>query len=190
MCSEQWREERKRMLHLCNEESRELTRDCIEDALLRLLREKDFKDISVTDIATKAGVSRGAYYRNYESKEDIFRCIMKKKFESAYLYMRQREQGVDPYAFWCGMFERILEDLAFYQIAVKIKQEIVLLEYFNEMATHLVLGGNVSRRVSHYELLYYAGASYNVIIGWIKNGAKETPTEMAAIITPLMEEIK
>lgn len=187
MCSEQWREERKRMLHLCNEESRELTRDCIEDALLRLLREKDFKDISVTDIAAKAGVSRGAYYRNYESKEDIFRCILKKKFESAYLYMRQREQGIDPYAFWCGMFEELLNDMSFYRLAVKIKQEIVLLEYFNEMAVHLRPN---AKDVSHYETLFYTGASYNVIIGWIKNGAKETPTEMAAIITPLMEEIK
>lgn len=186
MCSDEWKQERNRMLHLCNEESRELTRTCIEDALLRLLREKDFKDISVTDIATKAGVSRGAYYRNYESKEDIFRCILRKKFSNVYNYMRQREQGINPNAFWCGMFEGILRDIEFYKLAVRIGQEITLLEYFNPMAAQF----SPAESVSHYEMLYYTGAAYNVIVGWIKGGAKESPQEMADILTPLMEAIR
>ena len=37
----------------------------------RLKKEKDFKDISITEITKKAGVSRMAYYRNYKSKDDI-----------------------------------------------------------------------------------------------------------------------
>lgn len=186
MCSDEWKQERNRMLHLCNMESRELTRACIEDALLRLLQEKNFKDISVTDIAAKAGVSRGAYYRNYESKEDVFRCIVRQKFQSVYTYMREREQGINPNAFWCGMFEGLLKDIEFYKLAVQIGQEIALLEHFNPMSAQFSSAG----RIGHYEMLFYTGAAYNVIVGWIRGGAKESPQTMADILTPLMEAIQ
>lgn len=42
------------------------TRDSIVDALERLLREKDFAEISVGDLAEEAGVSPGAIYRRFE----------------------------------------------------------------------------------------------------------------------------
>ena len=48
-----------------------LVKKCIVDALLILMNEKDFDDISITEICNKAGVSRMAYYRNYYTKKDI-----------------------------------------------------------------------------------------------------------------------
>jgi AcrR family transcriptional regulator len=42
-----------------------LTKECILTALLRLMEEKPYSSISITDITTLAGVSRMAYYRNY-----------------------------------------------------------------------------------------------------------------------------
>ena len=41
---------------------------CIKDSLLILMNEKNFKDITITEITEKAGVSRMAYYRNYTYK--------------------------------------------------------------------------------------------------------------------------
>ena len=43
----------------------------ITEALLLLLKKKDYKDISITEICKKAGVTRMSFYRNFESKEDI-----------------------------------------------------------------------------------------------------------------------
>ena len=45
--------------------------DCIYDALIALMKVKPYNKISVTDITERAGVSRMAYYRNYEEKDDI-----------------------------------------------------------------------------------------------------------------------
>lgn len=45
--------------------------DCIYDALISLMKVKPYNKISVTDITERAGVSRMAYYRNYEEKDDI-----------------------------------------------------------------------------------------------------------------------
>ena len=43
----------------------------ITEALLSLLEKKEYKDISITEICKKAGVTRMSFYRNFESREDI-----------------------------------------------------------------------------------------------------------------------
>ena len=61
---------------MCNmsnkkQSTHELAVDCIYTALLKLMQTKPYKDITVSDITRKAGVSRMAYYRNFSDKDDI-----------------------------------------------------------------------------------------------------------------------
>ena len=63
--------EKKAMKRLSNAEANRLTRECLQIALIKLMAEKDFEKITVTEITGLAGVSRTAFYRNYESKEAI-----------------------------------------------------------------------------------------------------------------------
>lgn len=46
-------------------------RSSITDALVDLLEEKPLDQIGVTEVASKAGVSRVSFYRNFESLDDI-----------------------------------------------------------------------------------------------------------------------
>lgn len=46
-------------------------KNSIVGALIDLMKEKNFEDISVSEITIRAGVSRVSYYRNFDSKEDI-----------------------------------------------------------------------------------------------------------------------
>lgn len=48
----------------------------LRDALLTLLREKDFHKITVTDICRTAKCSRNAFYLHYESKENLYNAIL------------------------------------------------------------------------------------------------------------------
>ena len=43
----------------------------ITKALFRLMHEKSFSDISITELIRDAGVARVSFYRNYDSKEDV-----------------------------------------------------------------------------------------------------------------------
>lgn len=47
----------------------------IEEAFLDLLEEKNYNDITVTDIVKRANVSRTSYYRHYSSIDDIVESI-------------------------------------------------------------------------------------------------------------------
>ena len=62
-------------LRQLNLESNQLTKDCIRTALLSLMATELFEQITVTAIIKKSGVSRGGFYRNYASKEDVLREI-------------------------------------------------------------------------------------------------------------------
>lgn len=63
--------ERIRILRENNAASNLETRNCIKEALLALLKEKDYDSIRMTDIIRKSGVSRSGVYKNYKNKNDI-----------------------------------------------------------------------------------------------------------------------
>ena len=45
------------------------TRKWLQESLLVLMKEKNFRDIQVTEIADRAEVSRPAFYLHFHSKE-------------------------------------------------------------------------------------------------------------------------
>jgi AcrR family transcriptional regulator len=48
------------------------TRDRLGDALVELLVQKTFDDITVQDVLDRAGVSRSTFYTHYRDKNDLF----------------------------------------------------------------------------------------------------------------------
>lgn len=86
-------------LYQSNKEANQLTKESIETALLFLLEKKDLKQISISELVRKAGVSRNAFYRNYKSKEDILEAYyertsisLKKKWQN--LQTKVQRNGV------------------------------------------------------------------------------------------------
>ena len=50
----------------------------ITDALLKLMKEQSFNDISISQICDEAGVGRASFYRNFENKEAVISRYLKK----------------------------------------------------------------------------------------------------------------
>lgn len=48
------------------------TRDTLGDALVALMHEKGFEDITVQDVLDRARVGRATFYAHYSDKEDLF----------------------------------------------------------------------------------------------------------------------
>ena len=59
------------ILRMSNKESNRLTRECLQTALIYLMGQKPFDKISISEIVRRSGVSRTAFYRNYNSKEEV-----------------------------------------------------------------------------------------------------------------------
>lgn len=50
----------------------------ITDELLRLLKEKELSEISISELCKLAGVGRASFYRNFKNKEDVLRHYIHK----------------------------------------------------------------------------------------------------------------
>lgn len=46
----------------------QIAKECLVTALIQLLKEKNLSEITISELASKAGVSRMTYYRNYTTK--------------------------------------------------------------------------------------------------------------------------
>ncbi len=73
--------------------------DCIYEALLQLMEKKEYKDITITDITKKAGVSRMAYYRNYADKDEILLRHLRMYLDQAEADLKER-QDLSREEFW------------------------------------------------------------------------------------------
>jgi AcrR family transcriptional regulator len=72
-------------------------RDLILVAALEVLRRHEGEEATVADILLQAGLSTRAFYRHFETKEDVIRCLYERDAESfgAHLW-RRVEAAPDP----------------------------------------------------------------------------------------------
>ena len=147
-------------------QSNVLAKECIVTALIQLLKEKPLSAISVCELTEKAGVSRMTYYRNYQSKEDIFAsyledALMNYKQEAKSLSLDKHQEFIDS-LFKSGLSHMLLNAISQY-----------VLETWYHPGDSIEL---------YYCLQAFAGALYNLYITWSSNGFKESPEELAEIM--------
>ena len=58
------------------------TRKLIEDAFLEVLQAKGFEDLSVQDVADRAGINRVTFYSHFVDKYALLRYAVRKAFEA------------------------------------------------------------------------------------------------------------
>ena len=83
-----------------NEESREFVKSCFRFALMVILKDKSNKSLSVTRLCTIAGVSRMAFYRNYNTLDDVLVDEIR-DFATGIA----KSIGTDVYDNWLRLFE-------------------------------------------------------------------------------------
>ena len=77
-----------------NIEIRKQKKQLILDTALELFAENGFHATSMSQVAKKAGVSKGLAYNYFESKQDILDEIVKTGFESIYSHFDLNQDGI------------------------------------------------------------------------------------------------
>lgn len=62
----------------------ERSRLAIKQAFLELMREREYEDITVKDIAEAAVLNRKTFYAHYETKQTLFEAMMREMFEEIF----------------------------------------------------------------------------------------------------------
>ena len=109
------------VLKMSNAESNMFTKECIRTALLSLMAIKIFEQITVTEIIKKAGVSRGGFYRNYQSKEEVLQEICEDLFKYMLNFVTEHKFYENPRQWYIDFFKNIAENQEGYRLLMNAK---------------------------------------------------------------------
>lgn len=157
------------------------TRQCIGESVINLMKEKDYEEITISDIVKKAGVSRMTFYHYYQSKTDALNNYLYEIIE-IYLEECSRSIGIDTFydvihirhAFL--FFDQYSE---FFLTLAHANLHSMMINAINEYMLKFV--DPVYPR-SAYELYYYGGALLNVFLKWEEGGKQEPVDEIVRVI--------
>lgn len=176
---------RRNALRLSNEESNRLTRECIEAALILLMKENAYQSISISDIIRKAGVSRSAYYRNYNSKEDILTNLFNRAAETIVNALSTELVAQNMVNSYCILFEKVLEIKELFEIILMADMVAKFEMAVNEKYLQAI---DANSAEAYYRVLSWIGSIFNIIFGWIRHGYQESPKQMALICSQFLSE--
>ncbi len=150
----------------------------ITDSLIKLMGEKPFNDISISELCDLAGVGRASFYRNFETKE----AVLEKHLEEIWHD-------------WSNDFENKNEKSYFVESLLKCfykYKDFNLLLYrhnLSNMIYEIVRWGakinESENNVESYIKSAVAGTVFGLVDEWMRRGMQETPEQILALAAQL-----
>ena len=172
----------KSALRLSNQESKRFTRDCIKTALLQLLKDYTFEDITITSIINRAGVSRAGFYRNYTSKEDILEELAQITYEEIVSIVTDEKIKTDKRQWCLNFFTAVKNNADTYQTLIHAN---VPHQYLFRVGTLIESTLVFETAKERYHSIAITNALKEIAIDWFQHGMQESPEEMAELFVEL-----
>lgn len=169
------------ILRLSNEEANHITRECLRVALLKLMNDKPFDKINITEIVQKAGVSRTAFYRNYKTKEALVQDICRTIFEETAKSVGSDRFCTDRRQWYVSVFQTIRDNSEYYRIYLDAG-----IHLSNSFVLESVYPSSNIRE--HYAIAAREGAFSTILEDWFRSGMKESPEEMGQICEDILHQ--
>jgi len=162
------------------------TRDRLGDALVELLVQKPFDDITVQDVLDRAEVSRSTFYTHYRDKNDLFLSDAEDFFEGMATALSRFGDKSERIAPVQELFTHIAEVRPFYNALVESGRmhDIMGLgqEHFargiehrlNEIPRARTIPSNRRGAIAHG----LAGSLFSLLAWWVQHGMAMSPEEM------------
>ena len=170
------------------------TRDRLGDALMALLIEKPFDDITVQDVIARAGVSRSTFYTHYRDKNDLFLSDAEEFFEMMATALSRRGEKSDRVAPVRELFAHIAEVRPFYEalIASGRSHDLIQLgqghfargieQRFRELTRAATIPPQQRSAVAHA----LAGSMFSLLTWWIHHNMASSADEMDRLFHELV----
>jgi AcrR family transcriptional regulator len=162
-----------------------ITKECMATALMMLMEEKPYEEISIVDITSRAGFSRMTFYRNYTCKDDVLvYYLLEKAKDFSDKLSGHRFESVHDLIVQVGLF--IQSNYSFTVAAVKTGQSERLI---NELLLKLfsAFPGIQGNTENEYITSFYLGAVLGVFRKWFECDMEESVYEIADLICGLID---
>src|SRR5471030_3039930 len=168
-----------------------ITKESIFTALMILMEKKNFKEIYITEIAKKAGVSRMAFYRTYNMKEDIITTYIDELFQeySNEILNHEKKDVYENLRLYFSYFrknEKLISNLINSNLINILLEKCI--EFFHVLSREVACNKSFSQEKQKYWIEFIAGGLYHVLTEWAKSGMKESDDYMAKIVSSIIME--
>ena len=159
-----------------NKESREFIRSCINYALMILIRTNSIRDITISKLCTVAGVSRTAFYRNYQGVEDVLDDNIK-----TFAMDISSKIEIDVYKNWITVFEATQKHYKLIETIVESGYDYKIYNVF----VSLLPKNEDNRTIQNIWLALF----HTMIVKWVKEKNPKKPEEMARLAYKYTKDI-
>lgn len=171
-------------LKQANQEAKLLTKEALETALLLLLEQKNMEQITVSELVAKAGVSRNAFYRHYNSKEAIFTQLLTRTLQGIFQGLKQfdlKTQGVQA---WSYLLSEAKREAQVFRLAFQHQfQQLITTRVAKRFRAYQRL---CQKACSSYTTSFFSHAIIALLGKWISDGMVVPIEEVATMGLPLL----
>ncbi|MEY2196756.1 TetR/AcrR family transcriptional regulator [Neobacillus sp. BF23-41] len=180
------------------------TKESIRDALVELIDENGFDTITVKDITTRAKINRGTFYTHYQDKFDLItKCeeevmlemsrLAKKNLPGVIAALETNSPTATPFSLAVLIFEFLNENSGFMKAVLGPTGDLTFQTRLKDFMWKTLFGNDPNALIKEENLLvpgqylasYISSAHIGVIQQWLNSGRKESPQEMAQILSTI-----
>jgi AcrR family transcriptional regulator len=180
------------LYHIKNDRRSKRSAETIYEALVKLMGEKRFAAIRVTDIVEQAQLGRATFYRSFDAQEDVLRWRCDQMMEELFSYMTRFARS-QPGAGSASLLKPLLRffylDSRIVELLIEAERTDILQVAFQERLEHLgpraVALFNVPEDYVRYWWALRAASVVSVLVQWVKGGKRQAPDELADGIAEL-----
>ena len=162
-------------------------RQCIRDALMVLMKEKQLDKITISEIINRSGVSRMGFYRNYDSKESVIEDFILTVIESTVAKIEE-DHPLDLRGY--KIIETSLENFKLYADYIKMfldqKLDLLLLSCYKKAYYTLAPEKGDSELRYFYNELFIANL-FALECAWVRSGMKQSPQKLAKLYSRILK---
>ena len=166
-------------MNIANNERRKSSIQKIEKTFLQLIQKKNIEDITVSTICEIANLNRSTFYANYIDIYDLAEKVKKQMAEDFAEFQLSNHSKHNPDGY-LTMFKYIKDNQIFFKTYFKLESICpdVPIQYNTELAEKYY-----DNKFIDYHIEFFRAGLNAIIKKWLNNGCKESPEEMAKIIT-------
>lgn len=171
------------------------SRNLLGQALLELVREKKFEQITIQDITDRADLNRATFYLHYGSKEELLADSLEAYFDELVQQISTKTMNKP---IWENpeademVFSHVAEHADLYRVLLGenglgyvINRVIDYIAQYSELQLRMGLGTAVTQAPIEIMARHVAGSLYAIITWWLMNDMPYTPQQMAEMTTRL-----
>ena len=187
------------MYHIKPDKRSQTSAKLITEGLYRCLAEKNFSNITISDIQRASTVSRATFYRLFDNLADV----LEYECDNAFRQMLAQDKSANTAALQSASpFEALFTSFIDYWVkhtklldALMDSQRIdimntIFLSHTDEIRAILVPNTDLTKKEVEYFVSVATGAIFGVFFAWTRNGKKETSTELIALLRCSIETVE